>query len=160
MRGSRTLAGLGLLAALATAGCEQSQGLGEIRKAVIDVLDFEDQVFNGRERREFRATVTADMVHPSFEGHWTFRDPEKPLDIYVIRADLYDPNRPLDPQDPDVRWSSIKDAIGGLGQLRATEMHIHPTPGDWVILFYNPRDPVATTRATVSAEVRLTYFTR
>jgi hypothetical protein len=164
MKGLRSLVGigsLGLLGLAGLAGCKQDEIFGDVTKFRDRLVDFQNQQFWGQERREYRATVTADMIHPSFEGHWTFRDPEKPLDIYVFASNRYRSGQPLSQQDTTYFWASVRNATGGLGQLRDTEMHIHPTPGDWVIVIYNnavPNNPV--TRAEAAAEIDLTYFKR
>lgn len=104
------------------------------------------------------------MVHPSFEGRWTFSDPERPIDFYIINAVVWDDTTfHLDSRSPSslpdslVRWSSITGAVEGLGTLRAKEMHVHPAPGTWVVVLYNSRTG-PDGKAEFSAEINLTYF--
>jgi hypothetical protein len=158
----RAVRGLGpALAGLALMGCQEPQSFEDVKKYSIPIVDQENIILTGEQRNEYRVTVPGDVTHPSFEGRWTFRDPEKPIDIYVFPASRYTSGQPLAPEDSVVYWSSLSNAIGGLGQLRATEMHIHPRPGDWVIVYYNAQSAAAgpiLTRAEFSTELVLTYF--
>ena len=153
----RTSSGLVLLAALVALSCSDPQGFVEPQKYTEVVSDLFNFDMNGQQQEVYRATVLPEpeMVHPHFEGRWTFSDNEKPIDIYVIPAQYYDPARLPAAQD-SVFWSSIQDAI--VGQQRATGMHIHPTPGEWVIVYYNALPFAATSRARLSSEILLTYF--
>lgn len=153
----RILAGVALLAALGGLACEDPQGFVEPTKhtdVVVDLFNFD---MNGQQQEVYRATVLPepDMIHPHFEGRWTFADNERPVDVYVIPAGHYDPQ--LLPADQDsIFWSSLTDAV--VGQQRQTEMHLHPEPGEWVILFYNALPFLQTSRARISTEINLAYF--
>lgn len=169
---SRRLAalfGLGLLVCVAAGGCEEPQGFVEPTSHSVPIARFRALVLPGQAKLVYRVAVQGEpaMVHPHFDGRWTLRDPERPIDVYVIpdgwrdsqgQVHHYDDTRLPAAQD-SVFWSSIQDAIGGLGQLRAPSMRLHPTPGDWVIVLYNSLPPnVSTSRSEFAADVELTYF--
>jgi hypothetical protein len=153
----RTAAGLLLAVSLAAVSCEDPQGFVEpklTRQPIVDLYNFD---MEGQQQEVYRVTVLPepDMVHPHLEGKWTFADNERPIDIYVVPAASYDPNR-LPGEQEVIRWSSLQDAI--VGQQRQTSMRIHPEPGEWVIILYNGLPFAATSRARVSSEIDLTYF--
>jgi len=151
----RAAAGLLLAASLAIVSCDDPQGFVEpelVRQSIVDLFNFD---MDGQQQEIYRITVGGDMVHPHLEGKWTFTDPEKPIDIYVVPAASYDPNL-LPGEQPVIRWSSLQDAI--VGQQRQTTMHIHPEVGEWVIILYNSLPYVATSRSRISSEIDLTYF--
>ncbi len=153
----RTAAGLVLAASLAAVSCDNPEGFVEPtlhRETVVDLYNFD---MDGQQQAVFRVTVLPepDMVHPHLEGRWTFTDNEKPIDIYVIPAQYFDPNRVPADQD-SIFWSSLQDAV--VGQQRQTSMHLHPRPGEWVIVFYNSLPYAAASRSRVSSEIDLTYF--
>ena len=150
-----TAAGLLLAACLGTTSCEEPQGFVEPQLQTQNVADLFNFEMDGQQQEIFRVTVLAepDMVHPHLEGRWTFTDNEKPIDIYVIPAQSYDPSLPPGEQD-DIRWSSLQDAI--VGQQRQTSMHLHPEPGEWVLVFYNSLPFAATSRTRISSEIKLT----
>lgn len=157
------------LAAGAIPACEDPQHFSEPQKSSIAVVDFEDLVMNGRRvgprylppepQFVYRVNVRPEpeMVHPHFIGRWTLTDPEKPIDVYVFPATVYNDTLPP-PAYPDsvVFWKSTTDAV--IGEQRATSMHQHPYPGDWVIVFYNAAENNLAGRSEISSEVDLTYF--
>ena len=153
----RILAGLALLGALAGLACENPQGFVEPSKHSEVIVDLYNYDMNGQQQEVYHATVLPepDMVHPHFEGRWTFADNERPVDVYVIPAAYYNPQLLPAAQD-SIFWSSLTDAV--VGQQRATEMHLHPSPGEWVIVFYNALPFLQTSRARISTEIDLTYF--
>lgn len=166
----RRLAGrLGLLAALAVWGCEDAQRFVEPKSHTDPIARLRGTVLPGQAKLVYRVAVQPEpaMVHPHFQGRWTFRDPEKPIDVYVIpdgwrdsedRVHYYDDERLPAAQD-SVLWSSVQSAIGGIGQLRQASMHVHPSPGGWVIVLYNSLPAGAvTSRAEFAADLDLTYF--
>lgn len=144
---------------LGLCACGDEQGFMDPEKRRETFISFRSVAFMSQEKREFRITVGAppSVVHPHFEGRWTLRDKEKPVDVYIIRAEDYLPNV-LPPAQPRVFWDSVVETQGGLQQLQSTNVQIHPTPGDWVIVFYNPAPVSVTSRAEVSADMLLTYF--
>jgi hypothetical protein len=153
----RTLGGFALVAALAALGCENPQGFVEPTKHKEVIVDLFSYEMNGQQQEVYRTTVLPepDMVHPHFEGRWTFSDNERPIDVYVIPAAYYNPQLLPAAQD-SIFWSSLTDAV--VGQQRQIEMHVHPNPGDWVIVLYNSLPFLATSRAKISTEIDLTYF--
>jgi hypothetical protein len=159
----RNLAGVCAFLAALGLGCEDPQHFSEPEKHTEQFVDFSNLVMSGRQSLPadpayvYHVTVgsATDMVHPHFEGHWTFADPEKPIDIYVMPASQYNSSQPPAGQE-GIFWTSLTDAV--VGQQRATSMHLHPTPGDWVIIFYNPAPNVLNGRSEIAAEVALTYF--
>ena len=152
----RSLFAVAALAALASPGCKQPTHFEDVKKYREPIARFEKVAIQGHERREYRVHVPADLLHPHFEGHWTFRDPEKPIDVFVFTAAQYD-SCPEPSLTCGYFWSSITNATGGLGQLRASEMHIHPAPGDWVLVFYNSGSGFAA-RTEFDAQVDFVYF--
>lgn len=152
----RTLVAGGLLGVLGISACGEDQGFMDPEKHRETFISFRNVAFVSQQKREFRITV-GDIVHPHFEGRWTLRDKEKPVDVYVIRAQDYDPNL-LPPAQPRIFWDSVVESQGGLQQLQSTTMQVHPSPGEWVVVFYNPAPLSSTARAEVSADMQLTFF--
>ena len=151
----RTTLGLGLLVSLAFGGCKQQEHFTDVQKHATRFVDFSGLVLLGHARQEFRIDVPGDVMHPAFEGRWTLADPEKPTEVYVIPGDIYRSDVAPALQD-SVFWTSVRSTVGGFA-APYTDMHIHPTPGNWVVVFYNPL-PGNLSRSTVSAEIDLTYF--
>jgi hypothetical protein len=149
---------LGALAALIGCGDESSsEVIAPPRRHVERFIDLENEELTGQGELVFYVTVLPEpeIVHPHFEGRWTFSDIEKPIDFFVIPAASYVVGQPPASQR-DIYWSSIQDAQ--VGQQRAPRMEIHPPPGDWVIVLYNALPFGPTTRARFSTEIELTYF--
>ena len=163
---SRSVRVLGsMLLGLGLAGCG-NKDLGtftDVHKYIDRFIDFNGKCpdtgcLDARERLEFRKVIPGDVADPGFEGRWSFSDPEKPVDVYVIPADKYT-NRTVPPDSlPGVFWSSIQGAIEGIGTLRAKEMHLNPRPGEWWIVFYNPATPGPLTTSQFSATIDFRYF--
>jgi hypothetical protein len=143
--------------AVVASSCEEPQEFVEPSRHTQRFLDLTNVEFTGQQQEVYRVTVLPepDMVHPHFEGRWTFADPERPIDFYVIPAAYYDPNA-LGGEQDSIFWSSVADA--DVGQQRLASMHLHPTPGDWVVVLYNALPFGPTTRARFSTELDLTYF--
>jgi hypothetical protein len=134
--------------ALGSSGCEEQPGFMEPTKVRETFMDLDDQVVLGQNRIEFRVNVPSGVTHPSFEGLWTFRNPEKPLWVYVVRsADYTDSNA-----DPATlpNYFMLDPVV--------TTIHVHPTPGDWVVLLINPADFGPTTASEVSGSISLSYW--
>jgi len=135
--------------------CNDPQTFQDVQKHTVEFIMFRNVAMLGGDRQTFPQNVPGDVTHPSFEGRWVVRDPEKPVDMYVFRASDYDPNRPL--ADQAYFWSSTTMS-NGLGQQRSQEVHVHPTPGDWLIVFSNPAVGTVGTRTDVSADISLSFF--
>jgi hypothetical protein len=149
--------GVALLGGALFVGCEDPATFSEPERRSQIIVDLEDVELLGQQQLVFRATVLPEpeMVHPHFEGRWTFADNEKPIDFYVIPAADYIQGQ-LPPAQTGIFWSSVQNAV--VGQQRATGMHLHPAPGDWVIVLFNALPFGPTTRARFSSEVDLTFF--
>jgi len=132
---------------LGASGCEEQQGFMEPTKVRETFMDVDDQIVDGQRRLEFRVNVPGDVTHASFEGLWTFRNPEKPLFVYVVRASEYD-----SAADPAT--------LPNFFMLRpeVTTIHVHPTPGDWVVVLHNPAAFGPATRAEVSGQILLSFW--
>ncbi len=133
--------------ALGAIGCEDPQGFVETTKIRETFMDVSDQIVDGQRRLEFRVNVPGGVTHPSFEGLWTFRNPERPLFLYIVRAAEYDSG--ADPTTLPNFFMMRSDA---------TSIHVHPTPGEWVIALVNPAAFGPATRSEVSGQVQLSYW--
>jgi hypothetical protein len=138
-------------------GCEDPQGFVDPQQFSQRFIDLYNAELNGQSKLVYRVAVLPEpeMVHPHIEGRWTFTDPEKPIDVYIIPAAYYDDSRPPAEQD-SVFWASVTGAE--VDQQRATSVQVHPTPGDWVVVLYNALPFAATSRARFSMEIALTFF--
>ena len=140
-------------------GCNTPESVLEVSKHNQPVVDIRNVILNGQARVTFPFAVPGDVGHPHFEGRWTLRDKEKPVQVFVFRAQDYDDSLPPRAagscSPPDTTgcaiwsWTSTSDK---------PEMHVHPTPGNWVVVFFNPALPGPTTRADVSSEIDFSYF--
>jgi hypothetical protein len=136
-----------IVVALLAGGCEE-QSFTEPTKIRETFMDIDDVLVDGQRRLEFRVDVPAGVTHPSFEGLWTFRNPEKPLHLFVVRASEYDPL--VDP-----------NTLPNYFQIRRTDnfLNIHPTSGEqWVVVLHNPADFGPLTRSEVSGTATLSYW--
>jgi hypothetical protein len=149
---------LGLLGLLLGSACENPQGFVEPKKYTDTIVNLRNYVLPGQAQLVYRVEVQPEpqMTHPHFEGRWNFADVEKPVDVYVLRAEHYVETAPPASQDSLLFWSSLENAV--VGQQRETSMHLHPAPGSWVIVFYNAGPATSTGRATFSADESLSYF--
>lgn len=61
---------------------------------------------------------------------------------------------------PDVRilWPLLPLEGPMYGDRLPTQLHLHPTPVEWVIVFYNPLLFSPTNRAQISGSIELSYF--
>jgi len=142
------------LSALST-GCSDPQKFEDTQKRVEDFINIRNLIILGQDRQVFSKAVPADAIHPHFEGRWTVLDAERPVDVYVLKAENYDPAQPLPAQN--YFWSSTTSGIG-VGQSRSNELHLHPTPGNWVLVFFNPGLSPQANRTDLSAEITFTFF--
>lgn len=133
---------------LGSSGCEEQPGFMEPEKVFQTFMELDDQVVLGQNRLEFRVNVPSGVTHPSFEGLWTFRNPEKSLNVYVLRAADY--------PDSNADLATLTNYY--MLDPRVTTIHVHPTPGDWVVVLYNPADFGPTTHSEVSGNIRLSYW--
>jgi len=137
--------------ALAAGGCEEKPGFMEPTKVRETIMDLRNQIVDGQRRLEFRVHVPGGVTHPSFIGLWTFRDREKPLHVYVVRAAEY-----------DSAGGSASDlaTLPNYFMLRpeVNTIHVHPTPGDWVIVLRNPAAFGPVTRAEVTGTIVLSFW--
>ena len=135
--------------------CGDPQTFEEVQRRIEPFIDFRNATVLGQDRQAFAHRVPADVGHPHFEGRWTVANPERPVDVYVFRAGDYDPLQPLSAQH--YFWASTTSGLG-VGQMRNNELHLHPTPGDWVLVFFNPGLSPQGNRTDLSAEITFSYF--
>ena len=129
-------------------GCEEQPGFMNTTKSTQTFMDLDDVLVQGQFRLEFRVTVPSDVTHPSFEGLWTFRNPEKPLRVYVVRATDY-PDSNVDPATLP-NYFTLDPIVNTI--------HVHPTPGEWVVVLHNPADFGPTTASEISGSIILSYW--
>ena len=55
-------------------------------------------------------------------------------------------------------WSSVPEEGPNFGERRPTLIHLHPEPGAWMVIFYNPNVVSPATRALLSATVEYSYY--
>lgn len=135
--------------------CGDPQKFEEVQRRIEPFVDFRNVTVLGQDRQVFEHAVGSDVTHPHFEGRWTVRDPERPVDVYVFRAEDYNPAQP--PASQGYFWASTTSSIG-VGQSRSNELHLHPAPGNWLLVFFNPGLNPQASRTDLSAEITYTYF--
>jgi hypothetical protein len=140
----------------AVPACEEPVTIAELQKVVDQFVDIRNVVVPGQGRLVFTVTVPGDAIHPHLEGRWTVNNVERPVDLYVFRQGTYDGNQP--PSGQDHYWTSEPPAGSGIGQERNLELHIHPSPGEWTLVFFNPGTNPLTTRTELSAELQVNYW--
>lgn len=139
-------------------GCEDSQKFEDILRNDIEVADFERVRLRGGEKLILKVTeVTSDMIHPEFIGRWTNLRREIEVNFYVLPLADFDENKPISELE-NILFTSVADDGVGFGDRRVTEMHVHPSPGQWVMFFFNPRPGGPSNEAELSADVRLSFF--
>ncbi len=155
---NRTALALGLLGLVLLLACKTPEGFVEPKKYTVPIASLRGMVVPGQVQLVYHVAVLPEpeMTHPHFIGRWNFADVEKPIDVYVCRAEHYVETVPPAAQDSVIFWSSLQNAV--VGQQRQTSMELHPEPGQWVIVFYNAAPATQMGRATFSADVELTYF--
>ena len=152
---------LGLLAwGLALPGCgnDSSPTFARIENVVETIADFRRFQLQGQERLEYQTTVKPGLLHVEFLMNWTNLTRDIEVDVYVVRNEDYVATVPP-AQLGKVFWTSVPQEGPQFGDRRPTLIHLHPSPGDWVIVFFNPKaagNPA--NRATLSATVQLSYF--
>jgi hypothetical protein len=148
-----------LAAALALAGCGEDTAttFARIENKTETIADFQRFQIQGLERLEYRASVPADVLHPEFLISWTNLARDIEVDVYVVREEDYLPDIPPSGLAP-VFWTSVPQVGPLFGDRRPTLIHLHPEPGNWVIVFYNPNQRQPNTRAILSATIELSYF--
>ena len=156
---NRIAACCALSLSLTMLACKDSQQFEDILRQDVTVADFERVRLRGGEKIILKvAEVTSDMVHPEFIGRWTNLRREIEVDFYVLRLEDFT-NPDLNPsQYQNIFFTSVADDGVGFGARRVTEMHIHPSPGRWVMFFHNPKPGGPTNEAELSADVRLSFF--
>jgi len=154
----RTAVSLGFFGVVLLTGCEDPQSFVEPTKHIESIADLRNVTVPGQSQLVYRVVVQPEpqMTHPHIEGRWTFADVEKPVDVYIFPAASYVETQPPAAQDSIVYWSSLTNAV--VGQQRETSMHLHPAPGEWVVVFYNAGPANSAGRATFSASALLSYF--
>jgi hypothetical protein len=148
------VAALGVLAL--TPACEESPVIGEREKVTHRFVDITREVINGQDRRAYTVNVPGDAIHPHLEGRWTVNDVERPVDTFVFREGDYDAGSP--PGGQQYFWTSTTTGTGGVNSARSQSVRVHPTPGNWVIVFYNPAINPFAGRTELSAEVEISFF--
>ncbi len=132
------------------AGCNSTpESVLEVAKHTQPVVDIRNVIINGQARVSFSFAVPGDVGHPHFQGRWTVRDAEKPVQVFVFRAADYNDTLLPTVQTATWSWTLTSDK---------PEMHVHPTPGSWVIVYFNPAQGGATTRTDLSSEIDFSYF--
>lgn len=144
-----------MVLALGSSRCSDPQSFEDVQRRIEPFIDFRNVTVLGQDRQVFARDVPGEAVHPHFEGRWTVRDPERPVDVYVFRAGEYNPTQPL--ADQNYYWASTTNTLG-VGQARSNELHLHPSPGGWVLVFFNPGVNPQGARTDLSAEITFTYF--
>ena len=149
-----------LLLALILVGCSNENSEFQDILAVDDeIADFERLRLPGQSRVMLKVVeVTGDMIHPEFIARWTNLKREIEVDFYVLRLEDFDDPEKHPSQYENVFWSSLPSDGVVFGDRRPTTIHLHPSPGRWVMFFFNPADRAPGTEAELSADVRLSYF--
>jgi len=164
------LAGL-LGSALVTSGCSENGGstFMEIEPHYLSVASLDKVVMMGGNWRQYYFDIAGDMIHPEVRSRWTVLNREVFIDMYLFRADTYDPTKPPT-QQAETFWTSVPQEGPLYGDRRGTEIILHPcvydtaTPpvcrpdGQWVVVFYNDNVATPTTRTELSANVEVRYF--
>ena len=153
------------------AGCEDPEGFARVERRTEVVATFTRVTVPGRGRVEYFGTAPQ-KDHPEFLVNWTNLNREITVELYIFRRQDYDPSQPprqlaealteAQNQDPAgglrVLWPQLPDEGPQFGDRLPTQLHLHPTTGDWVFVFYNPLDPNPINRATISGSIELSYF--
>jgi hypothetical protein len=143
---------LPILAALALlgVGCNSTpESVLEVSKHTQPFIDIRNVTLIGQARAAYSFAVPGDVAHPHFQGRWSVHDTEKPVEVFVFRSGDYDENQPLTAQTAVWSWTLTSDK---------SEMHIHPTPGSWIVVFFNPATAGFTTRTELTAQIDFSYF--
>jgi len=160
------LLGLGL------AGCEDEVGFARVEHQTEIVASFQRLTIDGKDRVEYLGTVPSGKDHPEFLVNWSNLNSEVKIELYVFDRSSYVDNLPLmqlaedlteqQEQNPDgpllVLWPQLPLEGPQFGDRLPTQLHLHPTPGDWVLVFYNPLDRNLANRAMISGSVELSFF--
>jgi hypothetical protein len=149
---------LGLVGVVSATSCDNPEGFVEPKKHSEPIVSLRNTTVAGQTQLVYRVNVLSatEMTHPHFEGHWTFADNEKPIDVSVYRGEHYVETAAPGTQDSLLFWSSLQNAV--VGQQREATMHLHPEPGQWAIVFYNSGAASSAGRATFSATIDLEFF--
>ncbi len=150
------VAGL-LVTVVAGCGEDTPTTFARIENKVETIANFQRFQIQGKERLEYRTNAQTGLLHVEFLINWTDLTRDIEVDVYVVRDADYDASKPPD-QLTEVFWTSVPTEGPQFGERRPTLIHLHPTPGDWVIVFYNPNDRNPSTRASLSATIELSYF--
>ena len=173
MRRDRRLLGtLAGLLGLGLAGCEDPQGFARVERQTEVVASFNRQTIDGKARVEYFGAVPSAKDHPEFLVNWSNLNSEAKVELYVFNRSAYVDSLPLmqhaedlteqQKQNPDgpllVLWPQLPLEGPQFGDRLPTQLHLHPTPGDWVLVFYNPLDRNLANRAMISGTVELSFF--
>lgn len=131
---------------LLAGGCEEKPGFMEPTKVRETFMEVRNQIVDGQRQLEFRVHVPSGVTHPSFVGLWTFRDREKPLFVYIVRASEFTGNDPA-------AWPNYFQLSPEVNTI-----HVHPTPGEWVVVLRNPAAFGPATRSEVTGSIVLSYW--
>jgi hypothetical protein len=150
----------------ALAGCQDEQHFAVIRKQTLTLGDFERRKIQGQAQvlldpdgRGYTADVSSEMIHPEFVARWTNLKREVEVDLYVMRYEDYAAQQGVPPPElENVLWSSVPPSGPQFGETRPTQIHLHPSPGRWVLFFFNPLPRSPLNEAELSAEVLLNFF--
>ena len=177
-----TLAGAAALFLLPA--CEDTQTFARVEQRSVTVDTFQRKPVDGGARVEVNVSVPQ-KDHPEILVNWTNLNGEIEVEVYVFARWVYtDPanagkalaalaeeqtelqNQERDAaeanqqQPPPLRilWPQLPNAAPPYGETRPTKIHLHPDPGEWVVIYYNPFGPGPSNRALLSATVALTYY--
>ena len=173
MRPNRRLLGTltGLLG-LGLAGCDEPTGFARVEAQTEIVSHFQRQTIEGKARVEHVATVPSGKDHPSFLVNWSNLNSEAKVELYVFLRSAYVDSLPLmqqaqdltaqQKQNPDgpllILWPQLPLEGPQFGDRLPTQLHLHPSVAEWILIFYNPLDRSPSTRALISGSIALTYF--
>lgn len=164
--------------------CEDTQTFARVERRTLTVDSFQRRPVDGGTRVEVFVSVP-EKDHPEILVNWTNLRGEIEVEAYVLARSVYaDPanaGKPLavlaqeqtdlqnqeredakqNQQPPPplrILWPQLPDEQPPYGETRPTQLHLHPDPGEWVVVFYNPFGPGPTNRASLSASIELSFY--
>lgn len=166
---SRTLTGL---LGLGLAGCEEPTGFARVERQTEIVASFQRQTIEGRARVEYVSTVPGGKDHPEFLVNWSNLNTEVKVELYVFLRSAYVDSLPpmqlaedltaQQKQNPDgpllILWPQLPLEGPQFGDRLPTQLHLHPSVAEWVLVFYNPLDRNLANRALISGSIEMSYF--
>ena len=176
-------AGLAALLFLLSA-CEEDQTFARVERRTVTVDSFQRLPVEGGTRVE-RYVSVPHQDHPEILVNWTNLRGEIEVEVYVFAASVYndpanagkalavlaqeqtdlqnqereDAKQNQQPPPPlRILWPQLPDEQPPYGDTRPTQLHLHPDPGEWTVIFYNPLGPGPTNRASLSASIELSFY--